>query len=163
MSGLGHQRKLRLLVATSALTPETGCIAALLVHALTLLRRNYDLRLDHERGESAVATGDLGLPDHGGAAAMKRGALGARRLADRYRAEEIGLAFDRRRARATRQIGHGRDAAEIVGKRHARAAVQNVRNSCELLARGQFGLHALWRNVRELDAEKRGEGCIKTR
>ena len=78
MSGLGHQRKLRLLVATSAFTPETGCIAALLVHALTLLRRNYDLRLDHERGESAVATGDLGLPDHGGAAAMKRGALGTR-------------------------------------------------------------------------------------
>src|SRR6185312_12309639 len=63
-------------------------------------RRYHDLRLDHERGKPAVAAGNLGLPDHGGAAAMQRGALGPRRLADRDYGEEIGLALDRRRARA---------------------------------------------------------------
>ncbi len=43
----------------------------------------------------AVAAGDAGLPDHGGAAAMERRAFGFGDVANRDRGEEIGLALNR--------------------------------------------------------------------
>ncbi len=92
---------------------------------------------------------------------MQRRALGARDLADWNGSKEIGLALDRRGACALRQIHHRGDAAEIVGQRHDRAAVQNIRDGCEFVADGKFGLDALRRYVSKLDAEKRGERSLK--
>ena len=57
--------------------------------------RHHQLCLRHQRGELAVAAGDAGLPDRGGAAAMQRRAFGVRGVADRDAGEEIGLALDR--------------------------------------------------------------------
>ena len=92
---------------------------------------------------------------------MQRRALGARGFADRNGGKEIGLALDGRGTGALRQIHHRGDAAEIVGERHDGAAVQNVRDGCEFVANGKFGLDAFRRNVGELDAEKFGERRLK--
>src|SRR6185503_3191893 len=52
---------------------------------------HHQLGLRHDRGELAVAAGDAGLPDRGGAAAMQRRAFGLGDVALRDRRKEIGL------------------------------------------------------------------------
>ena len=66
---------------------------------------HHQLRLRHDRGELAVAAGDAGLPDRGGAAAMQRRAFRLRHVAGRDAGEEIGLALDRGGRAAGRAAG----------------------------------------------------------
>src|SRR4051794_15472063 len=88
---------------------------------------HHQLRLRHDGRELAVAAGDAGLPDRGGAAAVQRRTFGAGHVARGDAGEEIGLALDRGcRAAALRQIGGGGGAAEVVGERHQCAAVQHA-------------------------------------
>src|SRR5262249_19693682 len=79
-----------------------------------LISPHDKLGLRYDGGELAVASGDPGLPDHGGAAAMERRAFRPQGIAKRDRSKEIGLALDCGRAGALRQIEEGRGAAEIV-------------------------------------------------
>src|SRR5947207_5902678 len=88
---------------------------------------------------------------------MKRSALGVRDVAHWNAGEEIGLAFNGRRAAALRQIGDRGGAAEIVGERHDGAAVQRTETIVEVLANGQFGNDLVRRNVDYSHAEQSGE------
>src|ERR1700722_3003469 len=126
-------------------------------HALRFFRLNHDLRLRHQRTQPAVISGDAGLPDHGGAAAMERRAFGARGVADGDRREEIGLAFDGRGAAAFGQVGKGRGAAEIVGERHDCAAMHGPEPVVELFANENLGLDLVLGQVRDFHSHKIGK------
>ena len=92
---------------------------------------------------------------------MERRALGPRRFADGNRGKEIRLALDGRGAGALGQVHDGSNAAEVVGQRHNRSAMENIGNGGEFLAYFEFGFDAVGRHVSQLDPQKRGERRLK--
>src|SRR3972149_3248919 len=140
--------------AASLVKPATRRAAYYWLSASRVLRRDYQLRLRDDGGELAVVAHDLGLPDHGGAAAMQRRAFGARGVADRDGGEKIGLALDRHRPRTLRQVRDRAGAAQGVRKRHDGAAVHYAGTVGELRARGECRLHALFRTGAELQPDE---------
>jgi hypothetical protein len=88
---------------------------------------------------------------------MQRRRLSIGGLADRNGGKEVGLALDRRRAGALRQIHHRSHGADIVGERHDGAAVNDGGHRGDLVAHEEFGRDPLRRNVGQFDAEEIGE------
>ena len=81
---------------------------------------HHQLGLRHDGRELAIAAGDAGLPDRGGAAAVQRRAFGLCHVALGNAGEEIGLALDRG-GRATRC---GRLAVAAVPPRLSAKAIR---------------------------------------
>ena len=88
---------------------------------------------------------------------VQRCAFGVCGVAGRNDGEEVGLALDRRGAPALGQVCHRGGAAEIVGERHDRAAMQRAVAVGQFLAHRQFGGDLVGRHMRDLDAEEIGE------
>lgn len=121
----------------------------------------HHLRLGDERDEPAVRGGDARRPNLRAASAMDR-----RRLADEPRAErragdEVGLAFERRRAGAGGQVEDRAGGAERVGKRHERAAMHDRRVCAQFRAHRQLGDDPLLVGGDEGDAEQFGKGQLQ--
>ena len=92
---------------------------------------------------------------------MQRRAFGVRRVADGDRGEKVGLAFDRRRSAARRQICHRCRTPKIVGERHDGAAVERAEAVVEFFSHGHLGDDLVRRNVRDLDTHELGERRLK--
>src|SRR6185312_5067360 len=69
----------------------------------------------------------------------------------------IGLALDRGGGLTRLEIGGRCRAAEIVGKRHERAAMHNAETVIEVVACNELCGDPFRRNMRDLEAEKFGK------
>ena len=72
--------------------------------------------------------------------------------------DEVGLALHRHRGRlALAQIGEGADAAQRIGERHQRAAMQDRGQGAKVVAHLHLGLEEIGLGAGERDAEQLGE------
>src|SRR5690242_14131161 len=88
---------------------------------------------------------------------MQWRAFGLSDVADRNGGEEVRLAFDRGGGLARLEIGGGRGAAEVVGKRHQGAAMHDSEPVVEIIAGDELSGDPFGRDMRYLEAEKFGK------